>query len=138
MSIRSFDDFVAVPLPTELYQELLKRYPDRVSSLIEDVVWEFLERTEDDFEIPAGPSNGIFWGALFLPSGTELRVSYRNEYKYAKLVNDKIIYEGKDMPSVSQMTSVMRGNTSVNAWKHVEIKRPTDKTWILADIVRRG
>ena len=136
MKTAGLDDFVAVPISTEMYMEIARRYPGRVTSLIEDVVENFLERTDEGYLMPS--SNGIYWGAVFLPSGTKLRVSYRGEYKYAAVVEDEIIYEEENVPSVSKMASMMRNNTSVNAWTYVELMRPSDKTWVLADILRRG
>lgn len=136
MSIRQLDDFVAVPLPTELYLAMAKRYPNGVSSVIENVVWDFLERTEEDFTYSKGSANGIYWGSLFLPSETGLRVRYKGEYKYAEVIGDKIVSDGEEFPSISRLASAMCNNTSVNAWKIVEVKRPTDPTWVLADTKR--
>lgn len=131
------DDFVAVPISTETYMSIAKRYPGSVTSLIEDVVRDFLERTDESGSYDSVGSNGIYWGSVFLSSGTKLRVSYHNEYKYAAVFEDEIVYEGEKVSSVSKMASLMRNNTSVNAWKFVEVMRPSDKAWILADIIRR-
>ncbi|WP_020674696.1 hypothetical protein [Geopsychrobacter electrodiphilus] len=138
MSVRRFDDFVAVPISTELYMAIAARYPGSVTSLIEDVVEAFLERTKEEEPFLARSSNGINWSSVFLATGTKLRVKYRNEYKYAEIVEDEIHYDGEVVPSVSKMASVMCNNTSVNAWINVEVKRPSDKTWIIADIIRKG
>ena len=135
MITTNLDGFVCVPLPTDLYNEVLKRYPDRVSTLIRDVTEAFLENTKDDFSSDLG----FYWDSLFLPSYTELRVkeSRSNNYGVAKIINEQVIYEGNAMKSVSQFASKVRNNTSVNAWITVEIKRPNDHTWKLADKYRR-
>jgi len=138
MSVQHLDDFVAVPISTGLYMAIADRYPGSVSSLIEDVVENYLDRTKDDETFLARSSNGINWSSVFLPTGTRLRVKYRNEYKYAEIVEDEILYDGEVVPSVSKMASVMCNNTSVNAWINVEVKRPSDKTWVLANIIRRS
>ena len=138
MSVQHLDDFVAVPISTDLYMAIADRYPGSVTSLIEDVVENFLDRTRDDEPFLARSSNGINWSSVFLPTGTQLRVKYRNEYKYAEIVEDEILYDGKVISSVSKMASVMCNNTSVNAWLNVEVKRSSDKTWILADVIRRN
>jgi hypothetical protein len=132
------NEFVAVPIPAELYQAIARRFPDRVSTVIENVSWDFLERTKDDF---AGAEKtrekGIFWESLFLPSGTEFRVPHFGQHRYGRLEEETLIYDGKTCPSISKMANAMRGH-NVNAWKLVEIKRPTDATWILALRLRRG
>lgn len=139
MTTMTANEFVAVPIPTDLYQALAQRFPDRVSTVIENVTWDFLERTKEDFtatEKSRGP--GIFWESLFLPSGTEFRVRHFGQHKYARLEGEALNYDGKTYPSISKMANAMRGNTNVNAWKYVHIKRPTDATWILALSLRRG
>lgn len=139
MSSISANEFVSVAIPAVLYQAIAKRFPDRVSTVIENVTWDFLERTKDDFEVvEKSRGKGIFWESLFLPSGTEFRVRHFGQYKYAKLEGEVLNYNGKVYPSISKMANAMRGNTNVNAWKLVEIKRPTDATWVLALRLRRG
>jgi len=133
------NEFVAVAIPAVLYQAIAQRFPDRVSTVIENVTWDFLERTKDDFTAAEkSRGKGIFWESLFLPSGTEFRVPHFGQYKYAKLEGEALNYNGKVYPSISKMANAMRGNTNVNAWKLVAIKRPTDATWILALRLRRG
>lgn len=138
MNAMTANEFVAVPIPTELYQAIARRFPDRVSTVIENVSWNFLESTKDDF---AGAEKtrgkGIFWESLFLPSGTEFRVPHFGQYRYGRLEGEALTYDGKTCPSISKMANAMRGH-NVNAWKLVEIKRPTDATWILALRLRRG
>lgn len=133
----SLDEFVCVPLSSELYQAFAKRYPNGVSGTLENVAWDFLERTEDDFEAPV--SGGYMWNALKLPNGTELRVkkSRSLDYGYAEVIGEKLFHNGEVIDSPSRFARKVRGNTSVNAWIHVEIKRPNDRDWILADTLRR-
>lgn len=138
MSALTANEFVAVPIPTALYQAVAQRFPDRVSSVIENVTWDFLERTAEDFRASeTAKGRGLFWESLFLPSGTEFRVRHFGQYKYARLEGETLNYDAKTYPSISKMTNAMRGNTNVNAWKYVEIKRPTDAGWVLALRLRR-
>jgi hypothetical protein len=137
MTKPSLDSFVAVPLPVELYAELAHRYPSSVSSVIEDLARDFLDRTADDFEAAPLSHNGIYWESLFLPSGTEVRTKYFNEYKEALIKGKDIVWEGNTYSSMSQLARTMRGNTSNNAWKVLEIKRPSDIRWRNADFLRR-
>ena len=129
MTTTTLDDFVCIPLSSELYQALSKRYPDRVSAVLEDITWDFLERTEEDFVAP--PSGGITWNRLQLPNGTQLRVkkSYSNDYGYGEIKNDKLMYLDKEVRSPSQFARKVKNNTSVNAWINIDIKRPQDRDW---------
>lgn len=136
MSSIMLNDVVCVPVSSELYQALAARYPDTIGSLLENISWDYLERTEDDFMVM--PKSGYNWSGLSLPSGTHLRVkkSHSNDYGYAEITGEKIIYLGKDVRSPSQFARKVRNNTSVNAWINIEIKRPQDRDWKLANSFR--
>lgn len=133
---QNFDSFVAVPLPTALVKALLSRSPYGISSLIENVVYDYLERTEEDFIQPI-KTEGVYWESLFLPSGTEVRTKYFGEFKTATVDGESILWEGNTYPSFARLTNAMRGGTMNNAWNELQIKRPTDKTWIAAQSIRR-
>ncbi len=137
MSNLSLDAFIAVPIPIELYAELYRRYPGSVSSVMEQVSWDFLDRTSENFEAAPRSSNGVHWESLFLPEGTEIRTKYFNEYKIAYIQNNEIVWEGEIYPSMSQLAKSMRGGTSNNAWKVLEVKRPSDVKWQSADFLRK-
>ncbi len=138
MATASLDHFVAVPLSTDLYQEVAGRYPNGVATLIEDVVRDFLDRTAEDFANRRPKrGNGVRWDNVYVPDKTRIRTKHHGEYKYADIKGDKIILDGKEMASFSQLASRMRDNTSVNAWLHLEIMRPGDHEWHRADILRR-
>lgn len=137
MSALNLDTFVAIPIPIDLYAELSRRYPSGISSVIQHVAWDFLDRTADDFDAVPRGSNGIHWGSLFLPEGTEVRTKYFNEYKVAIIKGMEIDYEGEIYPSMSQLARAMRGDTSINAWGVMEIKRPSDTQWQSANFLRR-
>lgn len=132
-------DTVYVPLSTDLLVRLVARYDDGFPSVIEHVVEDFLERTEDDFLglQRHARDNGYTWGQVFLPVGTELRTRYKGEWRTARLENGKFQYEGKVYDSPAQVCNAMRGNTSNNAWLTLEVKRPQDVNFQLADRLRR-
>jgi len=133
---QNFDSFVSVPLPTALVKALLTRSPHGISSLIENVVYDYLDRTEEDFMLPL-KTEGVHWESLFLPSGTAVRTKYFGEYKTASVDGECILWDGKTYPSFARLTNAMRGGTMNNAWNELQIKRPTDKTWIAAQSIRR-
>jgi hypothetical protein len=130
------DSFVSVPLPTALVADLLKRSPHGISALIENVVTDFLDRTDDEFSVLTQPI-GLFWGSLFLPNGTQIRTKYFGEYKQAEIVDQSIMWEGSAHKSFAQLANAMRGGTMNSAWRELEIKRPNDKNWLSAQSVRR-
>jgi hypothetical protein len=135
----SLDSFVAVPLPHDLYAQLVRRYPTGVSSVLEHVIQDFLDRTEDDFAAKQQDAreNGVRWDALFLPHGTQIRTKYFGKYPIAEVATGEIHWEGQKYASMSQLARAMRGNTSNNAWVVLELKRPTDREWIRADRLRK-
>ena len=135
----SLDSFVAVPLPHDLYAQLVRRYPTGVSSVLEQVLQDFLDRTEDDFAAKQEDAreNGVQWDALFLPHGTQIRTKYFGKYPIAEVAAGEILWEGRKYASMSQLARAMRGNTSNNAWVVLELKRPTDRDWIRADRLRK-
>jgi len=128
------DSFVAVPLSSELYARLAARFPAHVSSLVEDVLNDFLERTADDDD--RTPRTGVKWESLFLPSGTLARTRYHGEEKQAEVIDTQIVWQGEPYPSFGSLANAMRGNTSNNAWKVLELKRPTDAQWQPAYLLR--
>lgn len=136
MSTVSQLDFVAVPIPLELYQELIRRHGTAANAVIEDQVEAFLERTQNDPIMPR-TTEGLTWDNLFLCEKTRIRTKYYNEYRYAEIVGDHVVYDGESFPSVSRAVNTMRGGTQNNAWKVVEILRPSDSKWISAEHLRR-
>ena len=132
----NLDTFVAVPLSNELYAEFARRFPGGVSSVIEQVAQDFLDRTAEDFEARDAKTQGVYWEALFLPEGTQIRTKYFNEFKVAEVVGTEIVWEGEVYPSMSRLASAMRGDTSNNAWKVLELKRSIDPKWVSALLVR--
>lgn len=133
----NLDTFVSVPVPNELYAELARRFPGGVSSVLEQITQDFLDRTAEDFAAREPRAQGIYWEALFLPEGSQIRTKHYGEIKVAKIADGKIIWEEESYPSMSQLARAMRGDTSNNAWKVLEIKRPSDAKWQSADFLRR-
>lgn len=98
---------------------------------------DFLDRTAEDFEARTPIKQGVHWDSVFLPDGTQVRTKYYGEYQVAEIIDGKIVWKGKPFPSLSQLASAMRGDTSNNAWMVLELKRPIDSSWSPADRLRR-
>lgn len=128
------ENFVSVPISLELFKEIINR-TNKPSQLIENVVYDYLDRTDEDFK---HEKTGVYWDKLFLPNGTKIRTKYYNEIIEASIVENDIIWNKKKYTSISRLINEMRGNTSNNAWIMSEIKRPNDKFWIVADKLREN
>jgi hypothetical protein len=137
MNTATLDSFVAIPVSVELYAELARRQPRGVSGLLEHIAWEFIDRTADDLDPVQRGRTGVQWESLFLPDGTELRTKYFDELKVAVIREGQIFWDGETYSSMSRLARAMRGDTSNNAWKVLEVKRPSDASWRLADFLRR-
>ena len=130
----SLDSFVAVPIPTALYLELANRYPGLAATVIENVLGDFLDRMDDPVWVE---KKGVHWESLFLPDGTAVKTKHLGQTHTATINGNDIVWDGKIYPSMSQLAKAMRGNTSNNAWKVLDVKRPGDAGWQLADRLRK-
>lgn len=130
------EEFVCVPIALGLYCELVQRYGHRANGVIESVVEDFLERTADDDFGQSNAAQGVNWERIFLDDGTQLRVKYKNEYVYAHITGDKVMFNDEVFPSISQAVRQMRNGIPTNAWKVVELLRPRDGQWRRADKLR--
>jgi hypothetical protein len=121
----------------ELFEALIQRFPGGVSSIVDQVVWDFLDRTAVDAAPGRHSKPGVQWDNVFLPDGTEIRTKYFHQFKIATIEGSAIVWEGKEYSSMSRLARAMRNDTSNNAWQVLYIKRPTDQQWKLADSLRR-
>jgi hypothetical protein len=129
------EPFVAVPISQRLFVELAVRYPDGVAEVLDYVLTDFLDRTSEDFEI--SNANPYLWDRLSVPSGTKVRTKYYGEYLYAEVDDGNLHWDGEELNSMSQLASAIRGGTSNNAWKVIELQFPNQQHWTLADRCRK-
>jgi hypothetical protein len=96
--------------------------------------WIAMERSQ---LTPAAhtPTRGYQWKTLFLPEGTELRISFDRENFYARVEGDEIIYRGRPV-SPRQMAISVAGEGR-NAWREVWILLPGERKWYPASRLRR-
>lgn len=153
----SSTDYVFVPLPAELYAEFIRRSGKADISLwLKDVVQSFLEDTKGDpymwseeyiekiaqeedeaFREKYGdPGRGYQWQNLFLPNGTQVRMTYGGKDSYAEIRHGRLFYSDKNM-SPSQFAGKVARYTNRNAWRDLYIKFPGEGSWKLADQLRR-
>lgn len=80
-------------------------------------------------------SRGYQWKSLFLPHGTELRMTSSRHTGYARVVGDNIMYEGASV-SPRGLTLAIAGEGR-NAWRDLWIKFPNERYWRSANYYRR-
>lgn len=83
----------------------------------------------------AAPPRGYQWKTLFLPEGTELRMSTRNGDHHAHVVGYQILYQGRSV-SPRGMTLAVCGDGR-NAWRDLYIKFPGQRFGTPASRCRR-
>lgn len=78
---------------------------------------------------PADPqtTRGYQWKTLFLPSGTELRMSTRESTCYARVEGDDIVFQGRSV-SPRGMTLAIAGEGR-NAWRDLWLQLPGERYW---------
>lgn len=81
------------------------------------------------------PTQGYQWKSLFLPHGTELRMTFARQSFYARVEGDAICYQGRSM-SPRQLTIAIAGDGH-NAWRELWIRLPTATRWQPASLLRR-
>lgn len=135
-------------LTPRLLQDLVDSLARTKSTLspieaIEMAVRAWMAAAEADFQSGQGDPvrahsrpGGYQWKSLFLPHGTELRMSTEAGNFYAQVDGDVILHNGKAV-SPRQFTVAAAGEPR-NAWRDVSIRRPGDDRWRIASHLRRA
>jgi hypothetical protein len=147
---------VNVAIKADSYAEFILRSGRSVdvAEWIDTIVSDFLDRTRDDPKVwysPAtpgiaadeeafrtkygDPQRGYQWPPLFLPNGTQIRMTYRKKPHYAEIAREQIIFEGASL-TPSELARKIAGNTNRNAWRDLWFRFPKSSTWVLADSLR--
>ena len=84
---------------------------------------------------PEDKGRGYLWKSLFLPEGSQLRISVGQQDDPAAVVGDRIVYQGQAL-SPRQLVLTLCG-PGRNAWRELLIRFPGDKQWQRASILRR-
>lgn len=85
--------------------------------------------------IAAVSSRGYQWKTLFLPEGTELRMSTSGSTYHARVVEDDIVYNGRKV-SPRGMTLAIAGEGR-NAWRDLWLRFPGERHFLPASRCRR-
>jgi hypothetical protein len=78
---------------------------------------------------------GYQWKCLFLPEGTDVRMSYGGMDFFARVRDSSLIYQGERV-TPRQFTLAVAGDGR-NAWRDLWVRQPGEKQWKKASILRR-
>lgn len=132
---------VGVQVPTQLFLSLASflqsegdvRDPTEVIPLAIDY-WMDNAAWKEDFIEKA--RHGFRWKELFLPDGSQIRMRYKGRYHYASVKSDEFVSDvGASSPS--QFANKV-ASSSRNAWRDLEVRRPNDIEWHLAQNLREA
>lgn len=138
--------YLSIPVRTSLFLQLARFLEEKGTtrdpvSTVEMAIEYWMDNADwksDDLLPETRPAQklarGYRWKELFLPDKTEVRMRYKGKYHYAKVVGDDFLYDDR-IASPSQFANNVTG-TSRNAWRDLEVKRPTDLSWRLAEQLR--
>ncbi len=133
------DTQISIPISTSQFLDLAaflrengdSRDPvEMVSVAIEYWIDNASWKPDDLLHQPKISSLGYIWKNLFLPHGTEIRMTYKGTNFRAHVMDDEFLYDGAPS-SPGAMVNAVSG-TSRNAWRDLWIKRPDDKDWVSA------
>lgn len=150
---------IGVLIDASLHNELVlrTRKTGDVTSFIEHAIETFLDRTRldgnlwssaylDDLEaieedqtlvIYGDPAKGYQWQVLFLPNGTNLRMTYKGRHQFADIRHGKLMSGDREL-SPSEWARWVADNTNRNAWRDIWAKLPGSSSWQLADVLRQN
>jgi len=131
---------MSVQLPTHTLLRLVERLRSRggsqdISEAIGSAVQCWLDGQSDGSDFEAAGTRGYQWKSLFLPEGTVLRSWSYGEHNYALVEGDEIIHKGEAVSPNQFARSFAR--TTRNAWFDLSIRRPGEKHFKMASVLRR-
>lgn len=87
-------------------------------------------------DAPSSGARGYQWKELFLPEGTDLRMSYNGEVYHARVTGDAVMHQGRRV-SPRQLTIQIAGDGR-NAWRDLSLRMPGEKHFRPACLLRRN
>jgi hypothetical protein len=135
---------ISVPVETDLFIELVDflRENDSASDPVEVIgtaISYWLENASWKGELIPDvkpQSRGYQWKSLLLPPGTKVRMKYKGVTYHASVEGDDFVRDGRKT-TPSEFANAIAGGTARNAWRDLWIKRPSDRDFHLADVLRR-
>jgi hypothetical protein len=137
------ESYVSVPVLTEQFIELVDFIRDEGSDrdpviAVQDAIAYWISnaswKQEDLLPEIFTKDKGYKWKEVFLPHGTSIRMRYKGEYYYAKVESDNLIFQ-EQVVSPNEFADKV-ANCSRNAWRDLEVRRPGDMEWFIANSLR--
>ena len=133
---------INVPIDTKLFIELANFLSERESprdptEVIASAINYWMDNADWKPEIlaPEKLNKGYSWKSLFLPQGSQLRISCGLGYSYAEVQGDQLIFDGEPT-SPNQFAMKAGGGSPRDAWRDLWVKRPGDKEFLCANSFR--
>jgi hypothetical protein len=132
---------MSVQLPTRTLLSLVEQMKrsagsqDLSEAITQAVEFWLADRKQFPKTADPNPLHGYQWKCLFLPEGTVLRSWSYGEHNYAAVEGDAIIHNGKPVTPNQFARSFAR--TTRNAWDDLYVRRPGDKQFRLACLLRK-
>lgn len=141
---------VYIPVSEATYNEVYDFLKSQnVSRSVVSVLQQFIEYAKDNAEwktdsfFPEAIVSEInrrsyiwkhrdFRRGIELPSGTEIKMTYKGRDYLGLIVEGSIKYNGTYYKSMSKLASHIAGNTSRSAPRDISIKRPNESGWTSA------
>ena len=133
---------ISIPVPTDQFLDLAEflrenRDPRDPVEVICNAIDYWIDNASWKPELlrqPKTSSLGYIWKELFLPQGTEIRMTYKGTIYRAAIVEDQFVHDGVASSPGSMVNTV--SGTSRSAWRDLWIRRPNDSEWISAERCR--
>ncbi len=148
---------IAVLIDARLHNELVlrRRRAGDVSHIVENVLSDFLERTEGDTDLwnedyvrewletqeddhlerYGPPDKGHHWKNIVLHNGAKLKITYKNRDHFAEIRHGRIM-DGKYPRTPSEWANCVANHTSRNAWRDIYVQQPGTTKWVAAQVMR--
>lgn len=126
-----------VEIDFDVYKELTARRASETTTY-NDVIRELLGMDAEPEPANAGEasSGGLEMKGVFLPNGTQLRVTYKGRTYSAEIKDGAWIgSDGKQRSTPSEAACAIT-DTNVNGWRFWKVKRPSDTSWKILNSLR--
>jgi hypothetical protein len=136
------DEYIYIPFPKALYQEILLSFGpsvDPVQFVTQEVNRSLEQRKRAALSVSRPKVRhrplledlndllqGHQWGPVFLLNGTRLRLPWRGLRYHARVRGTEVHAAGTVFSSVRDWMMYVSGERDWDEWAHVQIKRPRD------------
>jgi len=126
-----------VEIDFDVYKELTARRASETTTY-NDVIRELLgmDAEPEPGNADEASSGGLEMKGVFLPNGTQLRVTYKGRTYSAEIKDGAWIgSDGKQRRTPSEAACAIT-DTNVNGWRFWKVKRPSDTSWKVLNSLR--